>query len=197
MKIPHADKEVFAIIKDIQRQSDRGAAIVGSAFLEHYLELAVLSKMRQLPVKTHEILFEGTGPLGSFSAKIHVGFALSLYKEHSYADLRLINKIRNIFAHEPEQKTFATEEIASRCKVLNSKEYVFDDRNLDSRKRARKDFQNAIFFYMIILKGMADQPSVAANSETLGSSAPLPLPSKSRKRPHPPGPRRDESGTIS
>jgi DNA-binding MltR family transcriptional regulator len=153
--------------------------------------------MRPLPKNTREILFEGTGPLGSFSAKVHLGFALSLYNDKSYADLRIINRIRNIFAHEPEPKTFATAEIASRCKTLNSINYVFDPRKFDPRKRARKDFQNAIFFYMTILSGMAEQPSVISDSETPTSHARPPSPAKSRKRPHPPGPRRGGSGTES
>jgi Mannitol repressor len=191
MKVAYADKELKAILNDLGKESDRGAAIIGGSFLEHYLGLAILSRFRELPIKTREILFDGVGPLSSFSAKIHLGFALSLYDEDAYADMRLINRIRNIFAHDTVPTTFLSEEVAQRVKSLKGPNMYFgDERHLTRRKRLREDYINAIFLYLIILKAF---PSVIGDPK----SAQLPSRAKSRKRSRFQSPRRDGKHTKS
>src|SRR6266481_28806 len=60
-------------------------------------------------------LFQDSGPLGSFATRIKVGFAIRLYGKDAYNDLRLINKIRNLFAHRLEAKDFNTPAIRDRA----------------------------------------------------------------------------------
>jgi DNA-binding MltR family transcriptional regulator len=50
-------------------------------------------------------LFEGFGPLSTFSAKIEFAFALGLLPRHVHTDLRTIKKVRNLFAHARMNQT--------------------------------------------------------------------------------------------
>jgi DNA-binding MltR family transcriptional regulator len=63
-------------------------------------------------------LFEGFGPLSTFSAKIEFAFALGLLPKHVHTDLRTIRKVRNLFAHEPDSSNFLTNSIKDLCATL-------------------------------------------------------------------------------
>ena len=84
--------------RELEQQTDRGAAIIGAAFLEARLEEAIRSRL----IGTGEpvdALFKGEAPLRTFRAKIDMGFALGLFGPRIHRDLNLIRKIRNKFAH--------------------------------------------------------------------------------------------------
>ena len=51
-------------------------------------------------------LFEVSGPLGDAGARVRVGFAIGLYDEDMFSDLKLVVNIRNSFAHEPGVHSF-------------------------------------------------------------------------------------------
>lgn len=55
--------------------------------------------MRALSNNMAERIFDGYGPLSTFSAKIDVAFALDLIDADVHRDLRTIKDIRNCFAH--------------------------------------------------------------------------------------------------
>lgn len=75
------------------------AILMVSARLDAALKIALLSKMRPLSKRAKENIFEGYGPLASFSAKRDMAYALSVFDEETYSDLKVIKKIRNVFAH--------------------------------------------------------------------------------------------------
>ena len=56
-------------------------------------------------------LFRDGGALGSFQTRVQVGFAIGLLDEDIFADLKLIVKIRNAFAHRPGARDFDTQPI--------------------------------------------------------------------------------------
>ena len=51
-------------------------------------------------------LSEAGGPLGDAGVRVRVGFAIGLYDEDMFGDLKIIVKIRNAFAHEPGTHKF-------------------------------------------------------------------------------------------
>jgi hypothetical protein len=105
------------IHRELANQSDRAAGIIGGAIVEHYLQMAVLTRFRRLSNSKKEDLFDGKGPLATFSAKISIGYALNIYGEKTLGDLNKLNWIRNRFAHKiigPEW-TFDRDEIKQRC----------------------------------------------------------------------------------
>ena len=91
-------------------ESDRGLALVTAEFFDSTLERLLLSRfaagLKQRP-RMIKPLFEGFGPLSTFSAKISVSFAIELLQNWMAADLDLVRRIRNEFAHSLESKTFS------------------------------------------------------------------------------------------
>ena len=107
----------YQVIKELEEQTDRGAAIIAAAFLDERLSEAILSRLRPLPDVTDKLL-SSSGPVGTFSAKIDLAYALGYYGERSHRDLHLVRKIRNKFAHTLEPTGFNTESISHWCAEL-------------------------------------------------------------------------------
>jgi hypothetical protein len=121
--MPSAFKSILPahIFPELSEQTDRGAAIIGAAIVEHYLERALLSRMRPLSNGRYKELFDGKAPLATFSAKIEMGHALNIYGEKTRADLASVNWIRNRFAHNilgEDKWSFEVKEIKDRCDAL-------------------------------------------------------------------------------
>lgn len=108
------------IPRQLKEQSDRGAAIIGGSFVEHYVEHLLLSRMRGLSKTRRENLFDGFGPLAGFSSKIEIGFALGLFGEITRSDLLVIKSIRDKFAHEVHggEWSFSHPWVTDKCKTL-------------------------------------------------------------------------------
>jgi len=88
--------------------------------LDIALKIALLARMRPLGNRLTASLFDGYGPLSSFSAKIDLAFALSIFDENLYSDLKIIKEVRNIFAHPKapllQVMTFENEQLIAICK---------------------------------------------------------------------------------
>ena len=81
MKIPESVRRHWVIIDEIQKQTDRSAAIIGAPYLEERLSEVIKSRLlvgidnKSIKVggekyKINKRIFEGYGPLSSFNAKI-------------------------------------------------------------------------------------------------------------------------------
>lgn len=99
-------------------ESDRGAALLAGSFVEHSLGTYLRSKMVN-PEKANE-LFDGAGPLATFSQRIAIGYAFGFLPEEQKIDLELIRRIRNHFAHHPMETSFQTSEIQQRASQLST-----------------------------------------------------------------------------
>jgi hypothetical protein len=91
---------------------DAHFAIYCASELDNALELILLSKMRTLNRDLKDHLFDGYGPLSTFSAKIDISYALQLIPQDVYKSLKTINKIRNKFAHTRTYLNFDDHEIS-------------------------------------------------------------------------------------
>ncbi len=108
------------ILEEVESLSDRAAAIVGVALLDSRLEKAFRAIMLDgLSQDKLNDLFEGpTAPLGSYSGKARVAHALGIIGERSFADLKKLGKIRNLFAHELHITSFEHEDVRQLCDQL-------------------------------------------------------------------------------
>jgi len=97
---------------DLQKESDRGPAIVGSAFLDDLLSELVARHLLDDKQAADELLTSPLSPLGSFYARILAAYCLGLVTSDERNDLTIIRKIRNEFAHGPPGLTFADETIS-------------------------------------------------------------------------------------
>jgi len=87
--------------------------------LDHLLRIAISTTFRTVVSATHlSGIFEATGPLSTFDAKIRVAAALGILPGDSRHDLDLIRAIRNRFAHSVLLRTFSDADIKVRCSQL-------------------------------------------------------------------------------
>ena len=124
-----------AITEEIQKQTDRGAAIIGAALVDDVLARAILGKFIPLSSTKKKALFGG-GPLGTYEAKIDLAYALGLLTDLMVADLKVIGNIRNKFAHRPTTVGFSDKDIMDLCSCLKTgqidkdEDWVKDPRNI-------------------------------------------------------------------
>jgi DNA-binding MltR family transcriptional regulator len=89
-------------LKEIDLITHYSFAVIKASMLREMLRRAVRSKMRPLSKRKAKELFEGNGPLATNDARIEVAYALKLIDENQLRDLRIINSVRNHFAHTIE-----------------------------------------------------------------------------------------------
>jgi len=86
-------------IDEFKEESDRAAVILGAAKLDLYLYQILIKVLLPNP-SGQDDLFDGDGPLSTFSAKIHLSYRMGLIDAGLAHSLHMIRKIRNAFAHE-------------------------------------------------------------------------------------------------
>lgn len=83
----------------IQKENDRGAALLAAMLTEHCLDLLIAGRL--LPPAGQEKLISGfNSPIGSFSSKIELAYRIGIIPEGLAKLLDGLRKIRNSFAHE-------------------------------------------------------------------------------------------------
>jgi DNA-binding MltR family transcriptional regulator len=138
--------EANVINQQLRDETDRGAALVGVAFLDELL--GRLLKSRMLDGKTSEDLFEGSNPLASFSARIDVAYCLGWIGPETYHELHLMRRIRNDFAHVHTPVTFSSDAIQNRCRALQIPQAILPAR----LPRARDRFLFSVSMLMLRLE---------------------------------------------
>jgi hypothetical protein len=97
-------------------RNERAAAIVGGAFLDTLLEHILFSFLAD-DAKEVQRLLDPDQPLGTYGARVRVVYCLGLIGRIVRDDLRLVGKIRNLFAHDL-QASFDEDPIRSWCLSL-------------------------------------------------------------------------------
>ncbi len=98
-------RSLAAATKEIEASTDRGAAIIAGAFVDDHLRTALRRRLRQDEQILNE-MFNGYGPLSTFSTKIKLAYLIGMISEATASDLDYIRKIRNQFAHSTEIASF-------------------------------------------------------------------------------------------
>ena len=93
-KLEHISRSIF----ELDSQSDRSAAIVAGAILDHML-MEALKVYLQPKEKITKDFFVISGPLGDLGPKIDLAFLVGLVNEDTRRDLVTVKDIRNKFAH--------------------------------------------------------------------------------------------------
>lgn len=112
------DQDYETIIAEIDGQNDRGAAITACAFVEDHLKWAIGTRFVSMSKSKSKNLFGGSGPLGSFDAKITMAHALGLCSEYIIGELKQVGEIRNKFAHSMKPVLFTDSVISGLCSRL-------------------------------------------------------------------------------
>jgi DNA-binding MltR family transcriptional regulator len=100
-----------------------------------YLDSQLTELLRRSFVDDPSIADELLGqskPLGTFSSRIDLAYALGLIEKSVHRDLHLIRKIRNDFGHVPTPIEFDHPPIAGRCRELT---HIYYEPDVSPRKR--------------------------------------------------------------
>jgi DNA-binding MltR family transcriptional regulator len=116
--LPPDIKSLTKAIDIFTKQGDRGTALIVAAWVDDALEAVIRSRFRPDKPLADDLL-RPDGPLGSFSARIKLGYMLDLLEHLARKDLDLIRKIRNDFAHARSDLRFTTPSIRDRCRELH------------------------------------------------------------------------------
>lgn len=103
--------DIDDLFLELRHESDAGLAIISTSYIDSQLEHAWRRNMPSLTGKSDELLFDNDGPLSTMSAKIRLAHALGWLTDTDAADLHLMRRIRNRFAHDPQKRTFDDSEI--------------------------------------------------------------------------------------
>lgn len=103
--------------RELEGASDRAAAIVAGAFLDEVLQ-ELLCEFLIKGTAGDKKLFEGTGALATFSAKIEMSYRLGLISQGEHRTLTTVRSIRNDFAHVLGELSFATQSVQARCRNI-------------------------------------------------------------------------------
>lgn len=153
----HTGREAFSHFMDeFMYESDRACIILASAEMEARLEL-LFSKFLITNSNLKKELFSFTGPLGSFSSRIKMAFALNLIDKDFYKLLDLFRSIRNKIVHKGVHTSLEDADIEGLCKEFLSyfttsrkfNSWVFSNENLSIMQR---QFRSAISFVIIMIE---------------------------------------------
>ena len=164
-----AFKKSIELVKDMESQTDRGAAIIGAAWLEEELGAAIQSFLHH-DAKASPRLFGRAGPISSFSSKIDLARVLGMCTAAIASDLHIIRDVRNEFAHSVLSKensalSFATPSLKDKCLSLKciSHEGLSEPRHAFIRACA---VLNADFYmHRFVGQKVQDSAQVFARSE--------------------------------
>jgi DNA-binding MltR family transcriptional regulator len=158
--------------KEFKGSSDRAAAIVGTSYLDEILATMIKAYIVDDKPNKDKELFEGNGPLSTFSSRIDISFRFGLISRDEQSLLHLIRKIRNDFAHKLSEASFDNSTIRSR--VISAsipKESLFPIQQIESDdgkiistpvtkadpKETRNTFQETIEHLVTLLQGRIAQ----------------------------------------
>ena len=116
------EDKIFGDLNRLYRTLDdldeRGLVLSLAAFAEEALGLLLRAFLIQGEA-TNRLIDGFNAPLGTFSARVKMAYALGLIAEDQYADLEHLRKIRNEFAHSWKLISFSEPRIAAHIAALN------------------------------------------------------------------------------
>lgn len=119
-----SDDEV-QILETLDHDSDRAVAVIVGAMIENRLERGLKVRMPTADKDALNKVFQFSGPLGSFSAKIDVAYLNGLLTKDAYEDMVRFKDIRNKFAHKLDIRTFDSDSVRDSAKNFKLiEEYV-------------------------------------------------------------------------
>lgn len=104
-------------------ENDRSLAIVGAALIDEQLEELLTSFFIDQPKITRTLL-SPTGALGSFGVRNQLAYALGLIDKFTFNDIKLIQKIRNQFAHISTDIDFSDDKLQGLVSTLEIPQWV-------------------------------------------------------------------------
>ena len=129
---PHL-KDFGAFLEDFNKETERGAALAATAFLDEILQRTLAAFL--LSTETASDLLVGfNAPLGTLSARIAAAHAMGLISEIERRECDLVRKIRNEFAHKVKM-SFDDDRVKGLCSALTYSAKPYGDVTVSTRGR--------------------------------------------------------------
>ncbi|QND70007.1 MltR family transcriptional regulator [Tardiphaga robiniae] len=151
---------------EVGRQTDRGAAIISSSFVEEHLRYAIDRSFVDLSERTSSRLFEGTGPLSTFHSRILLGFALGMYDQQTREEMIIISRIRNFFAHTIKAIDFNDATIAQLCAELGFPSRYMALYQIDQGNRWKFELSCRFCRSIVVNASRSEKPTFAGGGKT-------------------------------
>ena len=100
----------------LMRESDRGCVLARAADIENQLQALLagwFTTVGETSRREEKLLFDFTGPVGTFSAKIMLSRAMGLISKELYGDLQRLRALRNLAAHTTADFSLSSKEARS------------------------------------------------------------------------------------
>lgn len=123
--MPTHIQDALRFSSEIHKETDRGSVLVCASYIDEMLERTI--KAFTVESMHKDIVESSFSPIGSFGARIIISYSLNLITKEEYDDIKLIKKIRNIFAHEM-YVSFSDDRIKSHCASLVTFDGFFTDK---------------------------------------------------------------------
>jgi DNA-binding MltR family transcriptional regulator len=105
------DLDPRALAHTVVGETHRGAIILLGSLVEDVIQEQLEKRFRPLNSHDHDRLFGPEKPLGSFSAKARVAFALQIIDREDFTFIEMLREMRNICAHSQRDISFRNEEL--------------------------------------------------------------------------------------
>lgn len=150
---------------ELRGESDRGAVILGFAWMDEELTRALKKFFLPSPHASEkgDELFGVGRPLGDAATKIDVAYRLGLIRESTHKSLHVIRRLRNDFAHLSSKLSFETDSIRDRVNTLFDLQSDMTDAILNSTQEIPE--------VGLLLLSHAGKPSSRALPAALGTKA--------------------------
>jgi DNA-binding MltR family transcriptional regulator len=146
-------------VNEFSRESDRASVILAVAMLDQSLE-SLLRGYLVVTNSSEDKLIDGAyAPLASFSARIDIAYRIGLISARLCRDLHIIRRIRNEFAHNVSDCTFASSVVRNRIvELMRTSRFVKERPELRNRfvDGPKGDFQLTVPWMLYFLWDMAE-----------------------------------------
>jgi mannitol operon repressor len=112
-------EDLAKFVAELKRETDRGLPLVGATLIDDRLTETLRSFFCESP-SASKLIDDANAPLGTFSSRTEMCFALGLIDEYEYTEIGLIRKVRNEFAHAKHGITFSSPRVQGLCSSLKS-----------------------------------------------------------------------------
>lgn len=116
-----------AFNSSLSDESDRARVIVVACWIEEFLKVRLMNEFSKGNAEAREALFSNNGPFATFSAKTNAAFCAGWIDSDVHHDIRVIRKLRNIFAHSYNPVSLDEEETRNLIQSLRVPHRQFYD----------------------------------------------------------------------